>query len=200
MIMARLAAVVFAIAASAPISPAAAAGDMMRISGTTSPPIGHVQFCRQTPEECDGYDRPSRIVRMTDAVWDRLSRLNRAVNTEILPATDLEIHGVAERWSYPGILGDCEDYVLEKRHRLIGQGWPASALLITVVKDEAGDGHAVLTVRTDRGDYILDNKTDDILLWDMTPYTFIKRQSDRHAAAWFAIEDGRAVAVGSLRR
>ena len=48
--------------------------------------------------------------------------------------------------------GDCEDYVLLKRKMLMQAGWPRQALLITVVRDEQGDGHAVLTVKTDKGD------------------------------------------------
>jgi len=41
---------------------------------------------------------------------------------------------------------------------LLEAGWPRQALLITVVRDKRGDGHAVLTVTTDRGDFILDNQ------------------------------------------
>jgi predicted transglutaminase-like cysteine proteinase len=67
--------------------------------------------------------------------------------------------GVIERWTYPDLgMGDCEDYVLLKRRKLMELGWPQSALLITVVRDENGEGHAILTVRTTRGDYILDNR------------------------------------------
>ena len=40
-------------------------------------------------------------------------------------------------------------------------GWPRQALLITVVRDKKGDGHAVLTVKTDKGEFILDNQNED---------------------------------------
>ena len=64
--------------------------------------------------------------------------------------TDLEHWGVVERWNYPDDgYGDCEDYVLLKRRMLMQAGWPREALLITVVRDKKGDGHAVLTVKTD---------------------------------------------------
>ena len=43
-------------------------------------------------------------------------------------------------------------------------GWPREALLVTVVRDEKDEGHAVLTVTTDKGDYILDNQNKNILL------------------------------------
>ena len=65
--------------------------------------------------------------------------------------TDIEHWGVVERWNYPDDgYGDCEDYVLLKRRMLMQAGWPREALLITVVRDKKGDGHAVLTVKTDQ--------------------------------------------------
>ncbi len=45
--------------------------------------------------------------------------------------------------------GDCEDYALLKRKMLMQAGWPREALLMTVVRDKKGEGHAVLTVKTD---------------------------------------------------
>jgi predicted transglutaminase-like cysteine proteinase len=178
---------------------ALAGAPTMRLSGPTAPPIGHVQFCSNHPSECAGYARPNQVVKLSQATYDRLAGINRAVNDAVLPATDMEIFGTLERWDYPTLVGDCEDYVLEKRRELVALGWPASALLITVVRDEIGEGHAVLTVRTDRGDLILDNKTDEIVLWDLAPYQFVKRQSASIPAQWDGIEDGRTAAVGSLR-
>lgn len=170
----------------------------VRVTGAASPPIGHVQFCAVSPDDCGGYDRPSQVVRLSAEIWESLNSFNTTINQQVAPATDMEIYGTLERWTYPGAAGDCEDYVLAKRRALVAAGWPASALLITVVRDEIGDGHAVLTVRTDRGDLILDNKTDEILVWDMTPYRFLKRQSARHAAAWDTLDDGRGGAVASV--
>lgn len=170
----------------------------MRIAGATAPPIGHVQFCGDHPDECGRYDRANQVVKLTSASWTRLQTVNSGVNAAVLPATDMQIYGVVERWDYPRLAGDCEDYALEKRRELIAEGWPASSLLMTVVKDEVGDGHAVLTVRTDRGDFILDNKTDVVEAWDRTPYRFLKRQSTVNAGAWDKIADGRDVLVGSV--
>ena len=50
--------------------------------------------------------------------------------------TDLDLYGRIEHWTYPAAMGDCEDYVLLKRRLLRERGWPSSALLITVVRDE----------------------------------------------------------------
>jgi len=92
--------------------------------------------------------------------------------------TDLEHWGVVERWNYPDDgYGDCEDYVLAKRRLLIQAGWPREALFVTVGRDKRGDGHAVLTVKTDKGEFVLDNQNDQILLWSDTGYRFVKRQS-----------------------
>jgi predicted transglutaminase-like cysteine proteinase len=99
---------------------------------------------------------------------------------------------VVERWSYPDDgKGDCEDYVLLKRRMLMQAGWPREALLITVVRDKKGDGHAVLTVKTDKGEFILDNQAEEILLWSETGYRFVKRQSQGNPNVWIALGDPR---------
>jgi predicted transglutaminase-like cysteine proteinase len=96
--------------------------------------------------------------------------------------------------------GDCEDYVLLKRRMLIRSGWPREALLVTVVRDRKDEGHAVLTVITDKGDYVLDNQNEDILLWSETGYHFVKRQSQSHPNAWVLLGDPRpAIATATSR-
>ena len=82
--------------------------------------------------------------------------------------------------------------------RAIELGVPAGSLLITVVRQPNGDGHAVLTVRTDRGDYVLDNMRQKILHWTKTDYRYLKRQSSRHSGQWVSINDGRTISVGSI--
>ena len=118
---------------------------------TGATPHGFVRFCDATPAECTSdHGQESRF----DASAERLKELdevNRAVNKEIAPATDLEVYGVNEYWTLPRTRGDCEDYALQKRHNLVTKGWPVSALLMTVVRDEKGEGHAVLTARTGAG-------------------------------------------------
>ena len=129
---------------------------------------------------------------LTAKAWKDLVRVNNWVNDTIKPVTDLEHWGVVERWSYPDDgYGDCEDYVLLKRRMLIQAGWPREALLITVVRDKKGDGHAVLTVKTDKGDFILDNQDEDVLLWSDTGYRFVKRQSQTDPNIWVSLGDPR---------
>jgi predicted transglutaminase-like cysteine proteinase len=130
--------------------------------------------------------------RLTQQAWRDLVRVNRWVNESIRPVTDLEQWGVVERWSYPDTgKGDCEDYVLLKRRMLMQAGWPREALLITVVRDKKGEGHAVLTVKTDKGDYVLDNQEEQVLLWSETGYRFVKRQSQSDPNLWVALGDPR---------
>jgi predicted transglutaminase-like cysteine proteinase len=78
---------------------------------------------------------------------------------------------------------------------LMQAGWPRQALLITVVRDKQGDGHAVLTVKTDKGELILDNQNDEILLWSDTGYQFVKRQSQTDPNVWVALGDPRPAAA-----
>ncbi|MFG1479487.1 transglutaminase-like cysteine peptidase [Xanthobacter sp. V4C-4] len=154
----------------------------------TTAPAGYLRFCAEHPRDCAPSGPAVAFVRLDAQREAELDRVNRGVNARIQPVTDLEHYGEAERWAYPDDgKGDCEDYVLEKRRTLLNLGWPGSALLITVVRDHAGDGHAVLTVVTDRGDLILDNQEDDILSWKDTGYRYVKRQSQAGAAAWVSL-------------
>jgi len=171
------------------------------IGAVTRAPIGWVEFCVEYDPECKTMPSlPRDIVLSTDA-WKDLQRVNLWVNTNIKPMTDMDHWGVVERWNYPDDgYGDCEDYVLEKRRMLIKAGWPREALLITVVRDHNGDGHAVLTVKTDKGEFILDNQTNDILPWTETGYRFVKRQSQSDPNVWVSLGDGNpAPATASAR-
>lgn len=169
------------------------ASPYLRVFGVTQPPYGFVDFCNRVPAECnDGAPEELRKAGNSDHVAE-LDRVNRKINREIEPMSDKDLYGVNEFWTLPtNGKGDCEDYVLLKRHILMKSGWPASALLITVVLDERGEGHAVLTARTATGDYILDNKTDEMRLWHQTPYRFIMRQSYLNPRLWMTLDPKEA--------
>lgn len=177
---------------------AQASASFMPTGGRATQPVGHYEFCQRLPEECRQLTGKRRPVELTRALWKAIVEVNNATNTTVTPRTDLEIWGREEYWSYPDGVGDCEDYALEKRRELMKLGIPAGDLLITVVRQPNGDGHAVLTVRTSQGDFILDNLEPRILPWDQTEYTYLKRQSERNSGVWVSINDGRAVAVGSV--
>jgi predicted transglutaminase-like cysteine proteinase len=161
--------------------------------GITSRPIGHDEFCKTYADECRPNASLIEIVSLTDQLFGQLVSINESVNAAVTPVTDSAFYNLTELWTYPSGAGDCEDFVLAKRRALVEAGWPPSALLITVVRQKSGDGHAVLTVRTDRGDFVLDNLDPDVHLWNQTPYTFVKRQSQADAGAWVSITDDRTI-------
>ncbi|MBS7698114.1 MULTISPECIES: transglutaminase-like cysteine peptidase [unclassified Chelatococcus] len=161
---------------------------------TTRAPIGWIDLCKRHPSECTiSLAEPAKIM-LSQGRWSEIVAINRRVNADIRPLPDLQHWGLVESWDFPDDgVGDCEDYVLEKRKQLVAAGLPRRALLITVVLDEANAGHAVLMVRTDRGDFVLDNKRDAVLPWSATGYRFIKRESQREPG-WIAFgeQEGNA--------
>jgi predicted transglutaminase-like cysteine proteinase len=164
-------------------------------------PVGWSEFCAEYASECETTTKVARDAALTTQAWNELLRINEWVNDTIKPMTDLEHWGVSERWNYPDDgYGDCEDYVLLKRKMLVEAGWPSQALLITVVRDKQGDGHAVLTVKTDKGEFILDNQAEDVLLWSQTGYRFVKRQSQTDPNVWIALGDPRPAAATASSR
>jgi predicted transglutaminase-like cysteine proteinase len=166
--------------------------------GKARPPIGFVRFCAENPNDCKpGLLRTKRIAMDPDR-WNLLYQVNTYVNSKIAPVSDMELYGEAERWTYPVDAGDCEDYLLLKKKYLQGLGFPAEALLITVVLDEDQQGHAILTVVTDAGDFILDNRRNDIKRWRDTKYTFLKRQSQDNPRQWVALAQEKTIATGEL--
>ncbi len=167
----------------------------------TRPPIGWVEFCAEHAADCKVEAGEPRIAVLSAKSWRELVRVNRSVNTAIKPMTDLEHYGVVEKWAYPDDgYGDCEDYVLLKRRMLMEAGWPREALLITVVREKNGDGHAVLTVKTDRGEFILDNQNDEIVLWSESDYRFVKRQSQSDPNLWVSLGDPRPATATATSR
>lgn len=192
----------FALAASL-AAPAYAAGvaPLAMVTGSvTSQPIGHYEFCQSHKDECSITSQDTAAPKLTSFGWQTIRDVNYHVNSTIVPMTDMELYGRDEVWAYPVDAGDCEDYVLLKRRILIQKGFPVNSLLITVVRKPDGEGHAVLTVRTAQGDFILDNLDNEVKLWSATPYHYLKRQSTTNSGQWVTIENGGDVLVGSLRK
>lgn len=174
----------------------AAYGDHMSTEGRTSQPIGHALFCQQFPQECAVKTKSTKAPKLTRKRWADVVEVNNHINRAVKPITDQDYYGVEEHWTYPKEYGDCEDYALLKRYMLLQRGWPESSLLITVVKQPNGDGHAVLTVRTSKADFILDNLETKVKQWNKTPYRYLKRQSAHHTGRWSKINDGRVQVAG----
>lgn len=175
-----------------------AASRYMLTGAVTSQPIGHYEFCQAHRDECSIVSSSTLPAKVTAFGWNVIREVNAEVNNRIMPMTDQDIFGKDEVWAYPSDVGDCEDFVLEKRRELMKRGFSLSNLLITVVRKPDGEGHAVLTVRTADGDYILDNLDERVRLWSETPYRFMKRQADNNTGRWVKIENSTDVLVGAV--
>ncbi|GEP01334.1 transglutaminase-like cysteine peptidase [Methylobacterium haplocladii] len=155
--------------------------------GAARPILAWTEFCRSYTAECAvDASEPTRIA-LSPSVWSLVVSVNRRINRSIRAQTDQDHWGVPDRWDLAedGV-GDCEDFQLLKRRLLAEAGLPRRAMRMTVVIDEKGEGHAVLTLITDRGDYILDNKTSAVTAWHETGYTFIKRES-QDSTGWVSL-------------
>jgi predicted transglutaminase-like cysteine proteinase len=159
-------------------------------------PRGMANLCTRLPSICAIHVASSHrhTVRLADH-GALLAQVNRAINHRIASTTDRQLYGRDEYWALPTTAGDCEDYVLLKRQTLLALGFAETSLLITVVHDENGEGHAVLTIPTTEGDVVLDNRRDDILPWWNTGYAFIKRQSEADPVKWVSLGPERLQAT-----
>lgn len=157
------------------------------VVGEARPIAGWVEFCKRLPAECAADPSEPASVTLNAKTWQALVSVNRRVNTTLRAVTDLEHWGMADRWDLPTDgAGDCEDFQLLKRKLLTEAGLPRRAMRMTVVIDEKNEGHAVLMVRTDRGDLVLDNKVNAVLPWYETGYIFVKRES-QDRIAWVSL-------------
>ena len=173
----------------------AQASTLLLAGGEALPLQAWIGFCEHHPDECRVDPAEAETVASTPETMHLVEVVNRSVNRAVRPQTDQDHWGVADRWDFPSDgVGDCEDYQLLKRKRLIEAGLPRRAMLMTVVLDENGEGHAVLTLRTDREELILDNKRDALLRWHETGYRFIKRESSEARTGWVFLRPGPGLA------
>lgn len=171
----------------------------MVTGSVTSQPIGHYEFCQKNEAECNIKSRSAPAAKLSAREWAAVRDINRAVNHRYIARTDMDVWGREEVWSYPVKFADCEDFALQKRKELAERGFALSDLLMTVVRKPDGEGHAVLTLRTSEGDYILDNLDNEVKPWFATHYTFLKRQATFNTGRWVTIENGRDLLVGALK-
>ena len=151
-------------------------------------PAGFVSFCTRFADQCTRPDDAAASIALTSASWATLRQVNDSYNRAIRPKDDIIHYGRAEYWNIPTDgYGDCEDYALSKRKALIDAGFPAPALRIALVMTRDAERHAVLTVTTEQGDFVLDNLRRDIIGWDQTGYEWIERQDPARAWGWVAL-------------
>lgn len=149
-----------------------------------APPAAN-EFCARQPSLCSTAGKAA-VVSLTAERSRQLRQVNSTVNANIRQSEDSTSGGRDDDWRLPTSVGDCEDIAILKKNELRKLGWPASTLLLTVARYR-GTGHTVLTVRTDRGDLILDNLNGSIRNWKSTPYTYFARQSQFETGRWTRI-------------
>ena len=165
---------------------------------TTRVPYGWADLCGRQPQECRVEVLDAADLRLDAGTADILAEVNAKVNAEITPVSNLEHWGtLLDHWDYPTDgKGDCKIYALWKRKLLMDIGVPRQALLMTIVRDLDGNGHTVLTVRTDRGEFVLDNMVGEIRPWDAPGYTYVKRQSQTDPNVWVSLGHERRTVAG----
>lgn len=151
-------------------------------------PLAHVRFCMDRPAECQAGEGGDTVTLDPDT-REVLDEVNRSVNRRIHPTPKRYLVG---QWEIGPARGDCNDFAVTKRHELIARGLPARALLLAVVETSWGEGHLVLVVRSDQGDYVLDNLSPALRRWSSTGHTFLKLQSRHDPRAWVSVPDGGA--------
>ena len=150
---------------------------------TTLAPFAFVKFCSKNPGDCSRANGPS-VAQLTGTSERELRRVNSQVNRSIKPVNEI---GARDSWQADVAQGDCEDFVLTKRRKLISLGWSPRTLRIAVARTASGEGHAVLVVKTSKGDLVLDNRTTAIKRWQRTDLSWVKIQSAENPRMWHTL-------------
>lgn len=166
---------------------AASASPHLKLDRLTLAPMAHTMFCVRYQDECRV--RPlfrGGPVHLTETRWADLKEANQSVNRAIIPEA-IEPGPSVEAWLIDPERGDCNDYAVSKRHKLLQRGWPPRALLLGEVVTASGQHHLVLVVRTKSGDLVLDNLTPQIRPWSRAPYRWVRVQSPSNPRYWRAV-------------
>jgi predicted transglutaminase-like cysteine proteinase len=149
------------------------------------PPFAYIKLCVEHPSSCKTSQGRIAVVasgqvKLNRKLRSQLASVNSSVNRAIRPKRD----SGGDTWTVGAKSGDCEDYVLSKRAKLIAMGWPSRALAIAVVRTRGGQGHAVLVVNTDQGRLILDNLVKDVRSKNRSPHRFVSMQDTSSTYGW----------------
>jgi predicted transglutaminase-like cysteine proteinase len=174
------------LAASLPGRPAPGSTPMA-LGRTVVAPIAAIRFCMDNAAECQS-GRPATVA-LTEERWAELEAVNREVNAAITPKPDEGL----DTWTLGAAAGDCDDYAVEKRHRLIARGWPRGAVTLAVARIGGGEFHLLTVVATDQGDYVLDNRNAAVRPWQRTGYRWLMRSEPRDPRLWQAIDSWPAL-------
>lgn len=176
--------------ASGPVLPGAA---RLGVEGASTPPVGLVDFCVARPHKCEPSPGGLVPVPLSETRWQQLALVNATVNRAITSMPDQDAFGRVDYWTDNTLAGDCDDYVMTKRAALLEQGWPPRSLMIALLDTEQGERHVVLLAATEAGDFVLDNRFDDVRPWQELDYRWIARQAPDDPLRWYTVADSRPV-------
>lgn len=168
--------------------PAMAAQPWMTEAKAILAPAGYRDFCARAVALCGAADQPLRKVPVSAAAIEVLEKYNQKFNNHILYRPDAALYGRTDYWVVATTAGDCEDIALAKRAALIAAGWPPGALWLAIGRDTAGQTHAVLVLRSDKGDLVLDNRTSRVTFWHQSRLHWIARQVPGDSHYWRLLE------------
>ncbi|MCZ7464432.1 transglutaminase-like cysteine peptidase [Rhizobium rhizogenes] len=158
-------------------------GQFMSTSRPTIAPIAFAKFCDNAADQCVRIgDRDT--IELTKQKRTELQRINSEINTAIVYVGELDGQ---DEWKLNPASGDCDDYAVTKRQRLLRAGWPSGALRIATARTPDGIGHAVLVVSTTQGDLVLDNRTNVVKPWKAVDLKWIKIQSHENPRVWLKL-------------
>lgn len=153
---------------------------------TVRTPDGWTDFCQRYTWTCPSGTKEPEKVKLDKNLWQTLNDVNNSVNNAVSIVDDEKRWKRKEQWDLAydtGYQGDCEDIALQK-WKWLQRHVPRSALSVATVRDTDGVGHAVLMVRTDHGDLVLDNLNPKIVTYDRTRYRYLKRMSATDPNIW----------------
>ncbi|WP_298906259.1 transglutaminase-like cysteine peptidase [uncultured Aliiroseovarius sp.] len=162
--------------------------DFLKSRGLGAAPPGAQRLCSTYSWACA---RGSSNGSVTRGQMQVVRAVNAKINRTTRGIEDSQQYGEAERWAMPTSRGgDCEDYALAKKRALIDKGIDPQRLLIATVLDRRRRPHAVLIVRTEDGDMVLDNVTNSIRNWRDTRYVFLRMQDPNRPSRWVNVIAG----------
>ena len=151
-----------------------------RVRRSTLAPMAFVKYCSRNKNRCKAGE--AEEIKLSNTVFSTLEKINHQVNRSIRPRNERK-----DVWQDNVTVGDCEDYALTKRAKLMDLGFSASALRIAVATTPSGIGHAVLVVSTDRGDFVMDNRNGELKAFDHTDLTWLKIQGQKNPLFWHEV-------------
>lgn len=172
----------------------ACASTWLNTGSATSRPFGHIEYCKKRPFDCRQNKGSAKLQALS---LGALNSVNSSVNHRIKPMRDEDQFGVRDLWSYGAKVGDCEDFAIAKRAALLSRGYrPENTLL--AMGYEGGQAHVVLLVRTDGGDYVLDNLNPAVLPVEKSSVRISKVQSPKNGAEWLSV-GGKSTAKPQIK-